>query len=59
MFLLLFNMLWLRRRCGMDGYRSFGQRLYAKVLDVEEVRSKWTLMDESVMEIHSAFSNSE
>jgi hypothetical protein len=43
----------------MDGYRSFGQHLYSKVLNAEEVRSKWTLMDELVMEIHSAFSNSE
>ena len=36
----------------MDGYRFFGQRLYTKVLDAEEVGSKWTVMDESVMDVH-------
>jgi hypothetical protein len=39
----------------MDGYRFFGQRSYTKVLDAEEVGSKWTVMDESVMDVHSVF----
>jgi hypothetical protein len=59
MFLLLFSMLWLKRGCGMDGYRLFGQRPYTKVLDAEEVRNKWTLVDGSVIAIHAVFSNSE
>jgi hypothetical protein len=43
----------------MDGYRLFGQRSYTKVLDAEEVRNKWTLVDGSVIAIHAVFSNSE